>query len=80
MRADLDDAAALQDHQPVHPGDGRQAVGDGDHRLALHQVLELLLDRRLDVGIERRGRLVEDQDRRVLEEDAGDRHALALAA
>ena len=50
------------------------------HRLALHQRVELLLDRRLDLRIERRGRLVEDQDRRVLEEHAGDGDALALAA
>ena len=37
------------------------------HRLLAHRV-------------EVRRRLVEDQDRRVLEERAGDRHALALAA
>ena len=43
-------------------------------------VVELLLDRRLDFRIERRGRLVEDQDRRVLQQHAGDRDALALAA
>ena len=31
-------------------------------------------------GIERRGRLVEDQDRRILEDHAGERDALALPA
>ncbi len=55
-------------------------MGDGDHRLAGHQPVEALLDRRLDLRIERRGRLVEDQDRRVLEQHAGDGDALALAA
>ena len=35
---------------------------------------------RLDLGIERRGRLVQHQDRRVLEERAGERDALPLAA
>ena len=39
-----------------------------------------LLDRPLGLGVERRGRLVEDQDRRVLEEHARDRQALLLAA
>ena len=42
--------------------------------------VEALLDRRLDLGVERRGRLVEHQDRRVLEQHARDRDALALAA
>jgi hypothetical protein len=32
------------------------------------------------LGVERRGRLVENQDRRVLEQRAGNRQALALAA
>ena len=43
-------------------------------------VLEALLDRGLDFAVERRGRLVEHQDRCVLEDDARDRDALALAA
>ena len=80
VRPDLDDAAAVHHHQPVEDGDGRQAVGDGDHRAPFHQGVERLLDRRLDLGVERAGRLVEDQDRRVLEDQPGDRDALALAA
>ena len=80
MAALLDDAALVHDHQPVHGGDGRQAVGDGDHGLAGHQVVELLLDGRLHLRVERARRLVEDQDRRVLQQHAGDGHALALAA
>ena len=80
MRALLDDAAAVEHDQAIECGDGRQPVRDGDDRLVLHQRLQILLDRRLDIGIERRGGLVEHQDRRVLEEDTGDRDALALAA
>ena len=80
MAADFDDAALIEHDQPIHGRDGRQAVGDGDHRLAGHQAVERLLDRRLDLRIERRGRLVEDEDRRILQEDAGDGDALALAA
>ena len=48
-------------------------------RSAADQV-ERRLDLLLGVGVERRGRLVEDQDRRRLEDGAGDRHALLLAA
>ena len=48
--------------------------------LLAHQLLQAFLDRRLDLRIERRGRLVEHQDRRVLQDDAGDGDALALAA
>ena len=55
-------------------------VGDGDHRLALHQPVERLLDGGLDLRIERAGRLVENEDRRVLEQDAGNGDPLALAA
>ena len=47
---------------------------------AVHQAIERLLHQRLAFGIERRGRLVEQQDRRVLQDGAGDGDALALAA
>ena len=60
--------------------DGGEPVRDGDHGLAGHQRAETLLDRGLDLAVERRGRLVEHQDRRVLEDHAGDGDALALAA
>ena len=80
MRARLDDAALVEHDQPVHLGQRRQAVGDRDHCLAFHQREQVFLDRRLHFRIERRCRLVEHQDRRVLQEDAGDRDALALAA
>ena len=49
-------------------------------RAALHQRLQRGLHLPLGFGVERRGRLVEDQDRRVLEQRARDRQALALAA
>src|SRR5438874_1691524 len=40
----------------------------------------MLLDDRFALGVERAGRLVEDQHRRVVNEGARDRQALALAA
>src|SRR5215467_10384277 len=78
VRALFDDAAAVHDHQPVHGGDRGEAVGNGDHRLAGHQVIELLLDRLLHLRVQGAGGLVEDKDRRVLQQHAGDGDALAL--
>ena len=43
-------------------------------------LVDRLLDARLGLDVERAGRLVEHQDRRILEDRAGDRDALALAA
>ena len=80
MVAGLDDPALVQHHQPIQAGDGGQAVGDGDHRLAPHQGFQAFLDRRLDFRVQRRGGLVHDQDRRILEQHAGNGDALALAA
>src|SRR5687767_9154893 len=52
VRTGLHDAAVVQHHQPIHPRDGGKPVRDGDHRAPSHQPFELLLDRRLDLGIE----------------------------
>ena len=72
-RALLRDAAGVHDHDPVaRLGDDRQVVGDEDQRQPElgAQVLEQLEDLRLDHDVERRRRLVADDDRRV----AGERH------
>ena len=55
-------------------------MGEDQGGAALHQPIEGLLDDRLALGVDRRQRLVEDQDGRVAEEGAGDGDALALAA
>ena len=80
MAALLDDAAAVEHHQAVHARDGGEPVRDRDHGLACHQRVEARLDRGLDLAVERGGGLVEHQDRRVLQDHARDRDALALAA
>ena len=46
----------------------------------LHQVFERDLHQPFAFGVERAGRFVEQQDRRVAQDRAGDRDALALAA
>src|SRR5271166_473976 len=53
---------------------------DRDHRLAGHQRAQARLNGGFDFTVERGSRFVEYQDRRVLENDAGDGDTLALAA
>ena len=55
-------------------------MGDGDDRPPFHQRIKLLLDRRLNLRIQCRCRLVEHQDRGVLQDHPRKRHALALPA
>ena len=55
-------------------------MGDGNHRFALHQRIQLLLNRRFNLGIQRRGGFIQHQNRGVFEQHPGDGNALALAA
>jgi hypothetical protein len=80
VRTLLDDAAAIQDEEPVGPLHGAKAVGDDQRRAALHQVAERLLDELFALGVEAAGRLVQDQDAGRLEHDPGDRQPLPLPA
>ena len=72
--------AAVDDADLVGVGDRREAVGDDQSRAPFAQGVKRLLNRLLGLGVERRGRLVEQDDRRVFEEGARDGDALALAA
>ena len=53
---------------------------DHERRAALHETLDRLLHEPLALAVERRGRLVENEDRRVLEDGAGERDTLPLTA
>ena len=80
MRTLLDDAALVEHDEAIHLSDGREPMRDRDHRLAGHQRAQARLNGGFDFAVERRGRFVEYQNRRVFENDAGDGNALALAA
>jgi hypothetical protein len=56
------------------------ADGDQNDRSVLADAAHIGLDRRFALIIERRGRLVENQDPRVDDQGASDRDALALSA
>ena len=78
--AAFDDTSVLEHQNQVGILDRRDAVGDGDDGLAAVHLLEVLLDLRLGLHIDGRGRIVHNQDRRIVRERAGQRQALLLPA
>ena len=80
MRAFLDDAAFVHDDDTVGLAHGRQAVGDDDGGSAFHQMFECILHQPLAFGVERAGRLVKQQDRRIAQQGTGNGDALSLPA
>src|SRR5437868_5669732 len=80
MRALLDDLAAVEHQDAIEAAHRRQPVRDHDRGPAPHQPLHRLLDQAFRFRIEARGRLVQDQHRRVRQKRPRQRHALPLAA
>jgi hypothetical protein len=68
MGALLGDPAVLQDDDPPGLPDRGEAVGDDDRGAAGEQAAQAALDAGLGVDVDVRGRLVEDQDRRLRQE------------
>src|SRR5262249_20051253 len=64
--APLDDPPLLQHQDQVGGQDGGKPVGDGEGGPANHQIGQRGLNQPLGVRVQRRGRLVQDQDARVL--------------
>ena len=80
MGAALGDDSVRDRHNPSGIADGRQPVGDDQRGSALGQVVKGTLNFRLGDGIQRRGGLVQNQDRRVLQENPGNGNPLLLTA
>ena len=78
MGAGRDDPSALDQHHAIGQRNRRQPVRDQDRRALLEGVLDCVVDRGLDLDVDGTGRVVEHQDRWVLEQRAGDRDALPL--
>ena len=80
MAALLDDAAVVHDQDARGALHGRQSVGDDDRGAVGHHPLQRLLHGNFALGIERAGRLVEQQDGGIAQDGPSQRDALALAA
>src|SRR6185503_4157861 len=75
-----DDRAALEHDDAVGVLHGREAVRDDERGASGFERFQRFLHQPLGSGVERAGRLVEEQDRPVGEQCARDRQALPLAA
>ena len=79
MRAALDDATVVENHDRVGVLNGRKPVRDDKDRSALHQRVHALLYERLCPRIDGGCRLVQNHDGRVCDRRARDGDELALA-
>src|SRR6516225_4343243 len=79
-RAGFDDAAGFEDENPRGIADGREPVRNHEGGSPLHDFDKRGLDFGFGQRVERACRLVENENRRILEERAGNREPLALAA
>ena len=80
MRALLYDAAFVHDHDIVGFFDGREPVGDDDGGAVLHQVFQCRLNQPLGFVVQRAGGLIQNQNRRVSQQRAGNGDTLPLPA
>src|SRR6267378_7798797 len=78
VRAALDDAALVQDIDPVGRANAREAMGDEEHGASAEEVAHSRKEVMLGSRVQSRGRLVEDDERSVAEECASERDALPL--
>ena len=76
----LDDAPVLHDHDPVGPADSREAVGDHHDRAPGLRARDQVEQRGLGLRVECRSRLVEDEDRGIPADGAGDGESLTLSS
>src|SRR3984957_14691142 len=80
VAAGFDNKTVLDDENVVGVHDRRQPVGDDDRGASLAEFGERLLHVAFGFGIERGGRLIEQDDWRILDQRARYRNALALPA
>jgi hypothetical protein len=78
--AALHDAPLIHHQDQVGIHDALDAVGDDEGGAVFHQVLQRFADLGFGFGVDRGGRVIQDQDARVFEQGAGNRHALLLPA
>ncbi|BDO10464.1 hypothetical protein KAM643c_40370 [Aeromonas caviae] len=82
-RAALDDGALVHQEDPIRQGQRLLLIvghEDGGELEALLDLADLLAQAAADAGIQRRERLIQQQDPRLHHQRPGQRHSLALAA
>ena len=77
---DVDDAPAFHDHDAIRFQNGGKPVRDDKAGAVEHEVVEGLLNHVFGFGIKGAGGLVQNEQRRILEQGAGNGQALFLAA
>ena len=80
MRAGLNTAPVRHHEDPVGLANSRKAVGDHNDGALAGQTGDRSLDAGFALGVERAGRLVEQQERRVRQQRPREGDTLALAA
>src|SRR5690606_15703720 len=80
MRPLLYNAALIHHHEAIERCNGGKAVRNGNYGLTVHETFQILLNRGFHFRIECGSRLIEDQDRCVLQYGACDGDPLALPA
>src|SRR5439155_3948282 len=80
VTARVDDAAAIEDDDAIDARDGGQSMRDDERRRSIVERAQRFLHHRLELGVERAGRLIENQNVRPPQHGARDRNALPLAA
>src|ERR1700722_1232756 len=80
VRSILDDATVINCDDAIAATNGRQPMGDHEHRSSLRDALHVLLDEPLTFVVKRACRFVENQDAWIGNECSGDRDPLTLSA
>ena len=80
MAARLDQPAMVEYRDLIAEAAGGEAVGDINCRLCSDELIKPLIDFMLRHRVERGGRLVEDDDRRILLQRTGQQQPLPLPA
>ncbi len=78
VAAPFDDPTVVEDEDLIGVGDRRQTVRDHERGAPTERLGECLLHMGLVFGVEMTRRLIEDHDRRILQQHAGDGEPLLL--
>ena len=78
VRGESGSLAIFQHQDAVGAADDRQAVRNDQHRPAARNGIQIVLDDFFALRVQRAGRFVENQDRRIGQQRPGDRQPLFL--